>query len=166
MAKLKMLRAQTGSPLNHCKTALAENDNDIEKSKEFLRKKGLADAEKRSSRSATEGLIGLDQDGDAITMIQFSCETDFVAKTDRFRDGIKGILATLAGQDSLAVSGAQSDDAQLLESIISGTTLTASLDPDTPTQSLEDGIKFTASKTQENCQLARVFKQSWDSSAG
>ena len=98
MQKLKQLRKMTGSPLGQCKSVLAETDNDIEKSKELLRKRGLADAEKRSSRSATQGLIGLHEDASAssVTMVQFACETDFVAKTDRFKDALKAIVKTFS----------------------------------------------------------------------
>jgi elongation factor Ts len=59
------------------------------KSKEMLRKRGLADAEKRADRLSTQGLIGLEVDGNHVTMVQLSCETDFVAKTDRFKDGLE-----------------------------------------------------------------------------
>lgn len=147
MAKLKQLRAATGSPLGHCKTALSETDNDIEKSKEWLRKKGLAEAAKRSDRSATQGLIGLQEGSEFVTMVQFSCETDFVAKTDRFQDGLKAIVDTIHAQPSLHISGRQSDDSTILEQIVKTTKLVKSVDPDQSSQTMEDGIKFTASKT-------------------
>ena len=110
----------TGSPLNQCKTVLAETENDIEKSKELLRKRGLADAEKRSSRSATQGLIGLHDDSDncKATMVQFACETDFVAKTDRFKDALNAIVHTVHAQDGLSVEGSKSDDAEIIESLL------------------------------------------------
>lgn len=80
----------TGSPLKDCLKVLTETEGDIDKSKELLRKRGLADAEKRADRSATQGLIGLrlSEDNRKVTMIQLSCETDFVAKTDRFKDAV------------------------------------------------------------------------------
>ena len=61
-AQVKELRNMTGSPLKDCLKVLTETDGDIEKSKELLRKRGLADAEKRADRLATEGLIGLRTD--------------------------------------------------------------------------------------------------------
>lgn len=61
-ALVKELRGMTGSPLNHCLKVLVETEGDIAKSKDLLRKRGLADAEKRSDRLATEGLIGLTDD--------------------------------------------------------------------------------------------------------
>ena len=93
-ALVKQLRQLTDSPLKDCMKVLAETEGDIEKSKELLRKRGLAYADKRSDRLATQGLIGLkiDEDLCRVTMIQLSCETDFVAKTDRFRQGLHLIM--------------------------------------------------------------------------
>lgn len=84
--EVKTLRTMTGSPLKDCLKALTATEGDLEASKDVLRKSGLAAAEKRSDRLATEGLIGLKVDEAArrATMIQFSCETDFVAKTPNF----------------------------------------------------------------------------------
>ena len=74
--------------------ALEETGGDIEASKDYLRKKGLAEAEKRVGRAAADGLVGVLQDPDQgkITMVQLACETDFVAKTDRFQHSLKSIL--------------------------------------------------------------------------
>lgn len=88
IADVKNLREMTGSPLGDCVKALNESLGDFEKAKEFLRKKGLAYAEKRADRLATQGLVGVQHDANAVTMIQFSCETDFVAKTEKFQEGL------------------------------------------------------------------------------
>jgi len=66
--------------------ALTETNGDIEASKDYLRKKGLAEAEKRVDRLAAEGLVGVltCNETNNITMVQLACETDFVAKTDQF----------------------------------------------------------------------------------
>lgn len=66
--------------------ALEETGGDIEASKDYLRKKGLAQAEKRMGRQAQQGLVGVlrDDSKGLVTMIQLACETDFVAKTDKF----------------------------------------------------------------------------------
>lgn len=78
---------------------LAETEGDLDASKDLLRKKGLAFADKRADRDATEGLIGVLEDNvdgkNELTMVQFACETDFVAKTDRFRDALSAILRTV-----------------------------------------------------------------------
>lgn len=89
---VKELRNMTGSPLKDCMSVLTETEGDLQASKDLLRKKGLAFAEKRADRDATEGLIGIEENDNTLTMVQFSCETDFVAKTDRFRDALQAIL--------------------------------------------------------------------------
>ena len=95
----------TGSPLKDCLKVLTETDGDIGKSKELLRKAGLAQAEKRADRDATQGLIQLKQDANSnkVTMVHFSCETDFVAKTDRFVDGLKAITDAVHQTDNISV---------------------------------------------------------------
>lgn len=80
--EVKKLREITGSPLMDCMKALTESAGDVEKAKEYLRKKGLAYAEKRADRLATQGLVGFEQGVNSVTMVQLACETDFVAKTD------------------------------------------------------------------------------------
>ena len=84
----------TGSPLKDCMKALEETGGDIDASKDYLRKKGLAEAEKKSDRLASQGLVGVLKCDvtKRITMIQLACETDFVAKTDKFQDGLRGIM--------------------------------------------------------------------------
>lgn len=66
--------------------ALQETGGDMDASKDYLRKRGLADAEKRGDRLAVQGLVGVIKDLQSarITMVQLACETDFVAKTERF----------------------------------------------------------------------------------
>lgn len=83
---IKELRNATGSPLKDCMKVLQEANNDIEKAKELLRKRGLADAEKRTNRATGEGYVGmiLDKKNNFVTMVELTCETDFVAKTDKF----------------------------------------------------------------------------------
>jgi elongation factor Ts len=80
------LRARTGAGMMDCKAALQEANGDLEKAGEILRKKGIAKAEKRSDRSASQGLIVIEAagtGGDA-AMIELTCETDFVAKNEDF----------------------------------------------------------------------------------
>ena len=83
---VKQLRLMTGSPLKDCMTALEETGGDIEASKDYLRKRGLAQAEKKLDRLASQGLVGVirDEQSSKITMVQLACETDFVAKTPQF----------------------------------------------------------------------------------
>ena len=81
---IKKLRELTGVGFKDCKLALDENKGDIEKSIEFLRKKGIAKASKKMSRTASEGLALVKEDKGQISLIEINSETDFVAKNSDF----------------------------------------------------------------------------------
>ena len=82
--KVKKLRELTGVGFNDCKNAIDENNGDIEKSIEFLRKKGIAKATKRMGRTAAEGLVCIYESNNKFSMIEINSETDFVAKNNKF----------------------------------------------------------------------------------
>tara|TARA_B100001057_G_scaffold6934_1_gene6325 strand:+ start:143 stop:997 length:855 start_codon:yes stop_codon:yes gene_type:complete len=81
---IKELREKTGAGFLDCKKSLEENNNDIEKSVESLRKKGLAKASKKSDRDANEGAIGIYSNDSFSVLIKVNSETDFAAKSDTF----------------------------------------------------------------------------------
>ena len=81
---IKKLREMTGVGFNDCKLALDSSGGDIEKSIEFLRKKGIAKASKKMSRTASEGLVLVKEKGGEISLIEINSETDFVAKNEDF----------------------------------------------------------------------------------
>ena len=81
---IKKLRELTGVGFKDCKAALEENDGEIEKSIEFLRKKGIAKASKKMSRTASEGLALITEEKGEIAVIEINSETDFVAKNQDF----------------------------------------------------------------------------------
>jgi elongation factor Ts len=81
---IKKLREMTGVGFKDCKLALDETNGDIEKSIEFLRKKGIAKASKKMSRTATEGLALVKEDKGQVSLIEINSETDFVAKNKDF----------------------------------------------------------------------------------
>ena len=83
---IKELRDKTGAGFLDCKKSLEENNNDIEKSIESLRKKGLAKASKKSDREANEGAVGVYSNNDITVLIKVNSETDFAAKSDTFLD--------------------------------------------------------------------------------
>ena len=83
---IKELREKTGAGFLDCKKSLEENNNDIEKSIEALRKKGLAKASKKSDREANEGAVGFYSNKDITVLIKVNSETDFAAKSDTFLD--------------------------------------------------------------------------------
>ena len=84
LEKIKQLREITGVGFKDCKNAIDETKGDIEKSIEFLRKKGIAKASKRMGRTAAEGLICISERDNKISMIEINSETDFVAKNNEF----------------------------------------------------------------------------------
>ena len=91
LENIKKLRELTGVGFKDCKSALDENSGDIEKSIEFLRKKGIAKASKKMSRTATEGLVLLKEEQGQISIIEINSETDFVAKNQDFINFCKEI---------------------------------------------------------------------------
>ena len=84
LEKVKKLRELTGVGFKDCKNALEENNSDIDKSIEFLRKKGIAKASKKMERIAADGLVCIYEKDNKFSMIEINCETDFVAKNADF----------------------------------------------------------------------------------
>jgi len=103
---VKQLREKTGAGIMDCKKALQENDGDIDKSLEWLRKKGMASAQKRSGRETKEGLIdSYIHPGNRIgVMIEVNCETDFVAKNDEFKKFVRNMAMQIAAANPLVVT--------------------------------------------------------------
>lgn len=117
-ADVKKLRDLTGAGMMACKKALEENDGDFDKAVEFLRVKGAKDVGKRAERTTANGLVVLKQDGDtSATLVEINCETDFVAKNDKFQQ--------LAGEiaDFVARSEAADVDALLATEYADGKTV-------------------------------------------
>ena len=81
---IKNLRNISGAGFLDCKKALKENNNDIEKSIDFLRKKGLANTSKRSLRKASDGVVGIFFNEKKALLLEINTETDFAAKSDAF----------------------------------------------------------------------------------
>lgn len=96
-ALVKQLREETGAGMMDCKRALSETGGDIEKAYEFLRKKGLASADKKSSRATAEGRIGsYIHDSRIGVLIEVNCETDFVARGDIFKELVEDLAMQVA----------------------------------------------------------------------
>jgi elongation factor Ts len=107
-ALVKELRDKTGAGMMDCKAALNEVGGDIEAAVDWLRKKGLSKAAKKSDRVAAEGLIGLATAGTKGTVVEVNSETDFVAKNDTFQGLVKNITAVAhkSGTDVEAIKAA------------------------------------------------------------
>jgi elongation factor Ts len=95
---VKDLRQKTGAGIMDCKRALKEAQGNVDKAVEFLRKKGLAEAAKRTGRSAHEGLVEsyIHPGGRIGVLVELNCETDFVARTQEFKDLVKDISMHIA----------------------------------------------------------------------
>lgn len=92
-ATVKELRERSGAGMMDCKKALAETNGDIEAAVDWLRTKGLAAAQKKSSRTAAEGLVGVAVAGARGAAVEVNSETDFVAKNDQFQDFVRSVTA-------------------------------------------------------------------------
>jgi elongation factor Ts len=102
---IKELRARTNAGIMDCKEALQEADGDLEKAVDHLRKKGLATALKRAGRETSEGVINsyIHAGGRIGVLVEVNCETDFVAKTDEFRDLVKNLAMHVAATKPLGI---------------------------------------------------------------
>lgn len=97
---IKELREKTGAGMMDCKKVLVETDGDIDKAIDLLREKGLASAEKKASRIASEGLVAsYIHSGRIGVLVEVNSETDFVAKTDEFKDFVKDIAMQVAASN-------------------------------------------------------------------
>jgi len=136
-AMVKELRDKTGAGMMDCKQALVENNGDIEASVDWLRKKGLSKAAKKSGRVAAEGLIGaMVQDGVG-TLVEVNSETDFVARNSQFQDMVREIT-----KQSLKADG---DLAKLLALPFPGTS-----------NSVEEHVKEMVATIGENMSVRRT----------
>ena len=95
---VKELRERTGAGMMDCKRALQEMDGDMDKAIDFLREKGLASAAKKQGRIAAEGIVDsyIHMGGKVGVLVEVNCETDFVAKTDEFKELVHDIALQIA----------------------------------------------------------------------
>ena len=136
---VKDLRERTGAGMMECKKALVENNGDIDAAAEWLRKSGLAKADKKASRIAAEGRIVAAQDGGKAVLVEINSETDFVAKDDNFLS-----FANAVAQAALA-SGAADAEALKSARLPSGETV-------------EEARAAVIAKIGENIQVRRLVR--------
>ena len=106
---VKELRDKTGAGMMDCKRALVETDGDLEKAVEALRKAGVTKAQKKGVRSAREGLVYsyIHHGGRLGVLVEVNCETDFVAKTDGFKELVHNLAIQIAATNPVSVSREQ-----------------------------------------------------------
>lgn len=90
-SQVKELREITGAGMMDCKAALAETNGDMEAAVDWLRKKGIAKADKKAGRTAAEGLIGVASNGEKAVLVEVNSETDFVARNDAFQEIVRNV---------------------------------------------------------------------------
>jgi len=125
---IKTLRDKTNAGMMDCKAALEEAGGDLEAAETVLRKKGIADAEKKAGRAAKEGVIAsrISEDRKSGILVEVNCETDFVAKNENFRTFVEEIIGHIeatGGADSLEALLAQKfsgDEALTLDEFVKG----------------------------------------------
>ena len=104
-SQVKELRDKTGAGFMECKAALMETNGNVDQAVTVLRTKGQAKAEKRASRSTSQGVIGhyVHQGGQVAVIVEVNCETDFVARTDDFQALVKEIAMHIAAANPTCV---------------------------------------------------------------
>lgn len=114
-AMVKELRERTGAGMMDCKKALGETDGDMDKAVDFLREKGLAAAAKKAGRVAAEGLVEayIHGGGRIGVMVEINCETDFVAKTEDFKELARDVAMQIAAANPQFVRREEVDPAVL-----------------------------------------------------
>ena len=103
---VKVLREKTGAGMMDCKKALVECGGVEDKAIQYLREKGLAKAAKKAGRATSQGVIGsyIHSNGKIGVMVELKCETDFVAKNDKFKEFAKDLAMQIAAASPLCVS--------------------------------------------------------------
>lgn len=144
------LRARTGAGMMDCKKALEESEGDVEKAIALLRTKGIAKADKRAGRAASEGRIVAvtGADGNSVGLVEVNCETDFVSRNDEF-----GALA-----QSLAMQVHQDASLDQVVQVAAEGTLFAQPYHADPSKTVEEVVKAASAKTGENVVLRRYAR--------
>ena len=97
---IRELRDISGAGMMDCKKALEENGNDVKKATEWLREKGIAKAAKKAGRIAAEGLSTVIEDGNKAVIVEINCETDFVAKNEKFQKFVDDVARTILASNA------------------------------------------------------------------
>ena len=155
------LRESTGAGLMDCKNALVESEGDFDAAVEILRKKGMATAAKKAGREASDGLIDtyIHLGGKVGVMVEVSCESDFVAKTDDFKQFVKDIAMHIAAASPVCVSREDIDPA-----IIAAERKVAEGQAEgKPAQAIEKIVEGKLNKfLSESCLLEQAFVKNPD----
>jgi elongation factor Ts len=155
---VQLLRQRTGAGMMDCKKALEENGGDVEKAVEYLRKKGIAKAEKRADRSASEGAIValVSDDAKTAALVEVNSETDFVARNEEFRALAQAVATQVFGDASFDGVVTVAQEGELMKQAWhkdAGKTVA-------------DAVKEASGKTGENVVLRRYARFKTDGVIG
>ena len=116
---VKKLREKTAVGIMDCKKALDAVDGDLDKAYAFIRQRAVEKAPSKADRVAKQGLIGMKQEGNSVVLVEVNCETDFVAKNDRFMDFVKNVVEISFKVKNLEelVNGKYLDGTPMLEEV-------------------------------------------------
>ena len=155
---IKQLREETRAGVIDCKNALIESGGDVEKARQILTKRGIAIAQKKADRIAEQGLIEsyIHLGGKVGTMVEMNCETDFVAKTDEFKELAHDLALQIAAMAPLYIS----PDEVPPESEVDPNTVCLLLQPFIKDQdkTIQDIITETIAKVGENIKVRRFTR--------
>jgi len=141
--QVSKLREQTGAGVMECRRALIEADGDMPKAEEILKSSGLSKAEKRSERETSQGVIETysHAGGKIASMVEINCETDFVARTDEFKNLAQEIAMQVAAMNP------ENTDVLLEQDYIRD-----------PSKKIKDLVTEAVAKTGENVRVKRITR--------
>jgi elongation factor Ts len=154
--QVKALRDQTGAGMMDCKKALAETNGDVEAAVTLLRKKGIASAEKRAGREANEGMVDsyIHMNGRVGVLLEVNCETDFVARSEKFTEFVHDVALHIAAMRPEFVSQDQVPEAFVAKEREIATEQSANV----PEQARERAVEGRIAKIlKEICLLDQEF---------
>ena len=163
---VKELRERTGAGIKECKDILADTNGDINKAIEILRARGIEAAAKKQTREANEGLIGIyvHYGSRIASLVELSCETDFVARNELFSVLANGIAQHVVALNPRFVNESEVTDAMVAESgqerkvFIQENVLLAQAYVKDPSRTIEDVIKEAIAKLGENILVRRFIR--------
>ncbi len=156
---VKRLREETSAGVMDCKRALDESGGDIEKAKKYLREKGIAGADKKSERETSQGLVDsyIHAGGRIGVLLEVNCETDFVARTDAFKQLVHDIALQIAGiSTTLAITEEDLPDGA--EGAVEETVLLKQHFIKDSSRTIEQLVKEAIARTGENIRIRRFTR--------
>ncbi len=161
------LREKTNAGMMDCKKALEESAGDFEKAVDWLRKKGLSAAAKKAGRVAAEGAVAsyIHGEGRVGVLLEVNCETDFVARTDGFREFVRNVALHIAATSPLSVSADEipADIVERERSVLTGKAREQGKKDDMIAKIVDGQIKKWLA---ENCLLEQAFVKNPDLKVG